>query len=695
MASSLQKVVGAPLDRLDGPRKVTGTATYTFEYQLDHIAYAHPVQSSIAKGRIISIDTSAALALPGVLTVLFYENAPRLASGLEAELLVLQSDQVAYHGQIIALAVADSLETARQAAELVSVKYEVQSHDVELRANRSDLFKPEKVNPSYETDTSSGDVEAALATAAVRLDQTYTTPAYHNNPLEPHATVANWQSDNLTLYDTNQGAYRMRDNVAKAFGIEAERVRVISPYVGGAFGSKAFPHPPLILAVMASKVVGRPVKLALTRQQMFDVVGYRTPTIQRIRLGADSTGRLTAIVHQVVEQTSTLQEFAEQTAIATRLMYAAPNRLTTHRLARLDLPTPTIMRAPGECPGMFALESAMDELAIACGLDPVELRILNEPEKDPETGHPFSSRGLVACLREGAKRFGWYPRNPRPGILSDGRWLIGTGVAASTYPSRRRPSSAIAQVNSQGRYKVLIAASDIGTGAWTVLTQIAADALQVPMGKVQLELGDTRLPNAPIAGGSMGTASWGTAIVDAAQKLRALIKEKGGVIPEGGLEAVGQSGENPEAKQFAMHSFGAQFAQVRVNKDTGEVRVPRLLGVFGVGRVMNAKTARSQLLGGMIMGLSMALFEQSVLDPHFGDFVNHDFAEYHIATNADTGSIEVAWIDEDDPHLNPMGAKGVGEVGIVGTAAAIASAVYHATGIRVRDLPITLDKLLA
>jgi xanthine dehydrogenase YagR molybdenum-binding subunit len=447
---------------------------------------------------------------------------------------------------------------------------------------------------------------------------------------------------------------------------------------------------------MAAQVAGRPVKLALTRQQMFAVVGYRTPTIQRFRLGADNNGRLTAIAHDVVEQTSTVHEFAEQTALPTRMMYAAPNRRTTHRLARLDVPTPTIMRAPGECPGMFALESVMDEMAIACGLDPIEFRMRNEPEIDPETGRPFSSRGLVACLREGAQRFGWQPRDPRPKMRSDGRWLIGTGVAASTYPTRRRASTALVRVNRQGHYSVLIDASDIGTGTWTVLTQIAADALEVPLEYVHLEIGDSKLPRARIAGGSMGNASWGSAIVEAARRLRTrLHDEYGGVVPAEGLEVTGEVGDNPEAQRFAMHAYGAQFVEVRVNVDTGEVRVPRLVGVFAAGRIMNAKTARSQFLGGMTMGLSMALHEESVMDPRFGDYVNHDFAEYHIATNADVGTIDVSWIDEDDPHVNPMGAKGIGEVGIVGTAAAIANAVYHATGIRVRDLPITLDKLLA
>src|SRR5438552_9972942 len=532
--STQQRVVGKPLDRIDGPKKVTGTATYAFEHAVDEVTYAFPVQSTIAKGRIVSVDISAAQAIPGVILVLTHENAPRLKTQ-EGERAVLQSDAVAYRGQFVALVVAETLEVARQGADAVVVHYEEQPHSVVLHADSRDLYKPEKVNPYYETDTASGDVEAALAQAPVSIDHTYTTPAYHNNPLEPHATVARWSSDGVTLYDSNQGSHMMRDKVAQAFGLEPERVRVISPYVGGAFGSKGTAHPHVILTVMAAQVVGRPVKFALTRQHMFAVAGYRTPTIQRIRLGTDNDGRLTAIAHEVVEQSSTLEEFAEQTALPTRMMYAAPNRLTTHRLARLDVPTPAWMRAPGECPGMFALESAMDELAVACKLDTIELRIRNEPVVDPETGHPFSSRNLVACLREGAERFGWQSRDPRPGMRSNGRWLIGTGVAASTYPTRRGPSTAIARIDREGHYSVLIDATDIGTGAWTVLTQIAADALDVPLERVHLEIGDTLLPRAWLAGGSMGTASWGTAIIDAAHKLRARLQEVHGVVPAEGL----------------------------------------------------------------------------------------------------------------------------------------------------------------
>src|SRR5713101_7219915 len=692
---STRRATGAPLNRLDGVQKVTGAATYAYEYPVEGATYVFPVQSTIAKGRVSSIDASAARALPGVIAVLSHENAPQLAPLNDAKLAVFQSDAVAYRGQFVAAVVAETSEMARQAAELVVVGYEEQPHDVELRADRTDLYTPQIVNPFYQSDTASGDVEAALAQAPVSLDSVYTTPAEHPNPLEPHTTVAVWNEDSVTLYDANQGPHPIRDTVATAFKLPPERVRVISRYVGGAFGSKVDTHPHVILAVMAAQVARRPVKLALTRQQMYALAGYRSPTIQRVQLGAERDGQLTAIAHDIVEQTATIHEFADPTAVPTRVMYAAPNRRTTHRLARLDVPATAWMRAPGECPGMFALESAMDELAIACGLDPIELRLRNEPAVDPESGRPFSSRGLVACLREGAQRFGWVQRDPQPRARRAGSWLSGTGVAALTYPVHQTPATALVQVDQAGNYRIRIDATDIGTGAWTALTQIAADALEVPPERVQLEIGDSALPRAFVAGGSSGTASWGWAIFNAASALRARLHEEyGGIIPAGGLEASGAFDTNPEAQQFSMHAFGAQFAEVRVHVTTGEVRVTRLLGDFAAGRIINPKTARSQLLGAMTMGLSMALHEASVLDPRFGDYVNHDFAAYHIATNADVGTIDVTWIDEEDLHVNPMGAKGIGEIGIVGTAAAIANAVYHATGIRVRDLPITLDKLL-
>ncbi|MEA2188707.1 MAG: xanthine dehydrogenase YagR molybdenum-binding subunit [Solirubrobacteraceae bacterium] len=679
--STAQPVVGAPVDRVDGPLKVTGAARYAYEHPVRDVAYAVGVLSTIAKGRIAAVDVSAARALDGVLGVLWHENAPRLETD-DAELQVLQSDAVAFCGQFVAVVVAATPQIARHAAALVKVRYVQEPHDVVLSADRSDLDVP----PGEDADSDDGDVEAGRAQASVIVDRTYTTPAEHNNPIEAHATIAIWEGvDRLTLYDSNQGSHNVRDDVADAFGLEGEQVRVISPYVGGAFGSKLFTHAHVVLTAMAARAVQRPVKLELTRRQMFSLVGYRTPTIQRVSLAADDDGRLTAIEHHVVLQVSMLKDLTEDLAARpTRMMYAGPNRRTSHRIARLDLPPPTIMRAPGEAQGSFALESAIDELAIECGIDPVELRIRNEPGTDPDSGLPFSSRGLVECLKQGAERFGWQPRDVAPHGRLEGRWLVGTGVAASAYPAGRGQATATIRAAGGGRYHVQIDASDIGTGAWTVLSQIAADALEVGIDDVILEIGDSALPRARAAGGSQGTASWGTAIVHAARKLR----------EDNASEATADAGDNPYTDQYAMYAHGAQFVEVRVDADTREVRVPRMVGVFAVGRVLNAKTTRSQLLGGMTWGLSMALLEESVLDARYGDCVNDDLAEYHVAVNADVAEIDVGWIDEDDPYVNPMGAKGVGEIGIVGTAAAVANAVHHATGVRVRDLPITLDKLL-
>ncbi|MDA3628215.1 xanthine dehydrogenase family protein molybdopterin-binding subunit [Saccharopolyspora sp. WRP15-2] len=688
-------IIGAPVDRIEGGEKVRGAALYAAEHPVDQPVYAVPLQAEIALGRITGIDPTEAMTEPGVIGVLTHENAPKLASRSDAELAILQSPDIAFHGQLIGAVLAESIETARRAAQLVHIGYEQRAHDVDLHPARSDLVKPELVNGGFQTDTAEGDVDAALASSAVVHDAVYTTPQEHNNPLEPHATIAIWTEGELTLYDSTQGVHWVRDSIAAVFGLDQQRIHVVCPHVGGGFGSKGLPHAHVVLAAMAAQqVTPRPVKLVMTRQQMFTVVGYRTGTFQRIRLGSDAAGRLTAISHDAVSQTSRIKEFVEQTAVPTRTMYAAPNRRTTHRVAELDVPVPSWMRAPGECPGMFGLEVAMDEMAIACGLDPVEFRIRNEPDTDPATGRAFSSRNLVACLREGAQRFGWAQRDPTPRSGRDGRWLVGTGVAASTYPVFSMPGTrATVQARPDGRYRVLIGAADIGTGAWTALTQIAADALDVPMSEVQLSIGDTDLPYASGAGGSTGIGCWGSAIVDAARRLRAQLPN-GEPIPDEGVEVTGAIPDNPYAGQLAMHSFGAQFAEVRVHVDTGEVRVPRMLGVFAAGRMINAKTARSQLLGGMTMGLSMALHEHSVVDPRYGHVINHDFAEYHIATNADVGEIEIHCLDEHDPYVNPMGTKGIGELGIVGTAAAIANATHHATGTRVRDLPITLDKFL-
>jgi xanthine dehydrogenase YagR molybdenum-binding subunit len=686
------RAIGRDLVRRDGVAKVRGTATYAYETPVERPAYAHPVQATIARGRVTAMDTAAAEALAGVLAVLTVSNAERLASTEDAELAVLQSDEVGFRGQLIGVVVAETSELARQAADLVRVSYDERPHDSVLSVDRDDLYAPEQVNAGHETDTAEGDVAAAVAAAEVTLEQTYSTAMYHNNPLEPHATTALWDPSGdgfLTLWDSTQGVHPDRSAVCEVLGLAEEQVRVVCPYVGGGFGSKGTPHANVVLTAMAARALpGRPVKLALTRQQMFTLAGYRTPTIQRVQLAADRTGRLSAIAIDVVEQTSRIKEFAEQTGVPARMMYASPNRRSTHRLAALDVPVPSWMRAPGECPGMFGPEVAMDELAETLGVDPIELRVRNEPEVDPETGKPWSSRHLVECLREGAERFGWADRpGPRH---RDGDWLVGTGVASSVYPTMRQATSTATIRYEDGRYVAEIGAADLGTGTWTTLPQIAADALDVPVEDVEVRIGDTRYPVASVAGGSSGLNTWGSAVVVAAREFRG----KFGPRPEDGDETSGAVDQAAQDEDHASYAFGAQFVEVRVHADTGELRVPRLLGVFAAGRIVNPRTARSQFVGGMTMGLSMALHENSVWDPRVGQVANHDLAEYHVTVNADVGDVQAHWLDEHDPYVNAMGTKGIGEIGIVGTAAAVVNAVHRATGVRVRHLPVTLDKLL-
>lgn len=680
-AAAPPEVIGAPRQRLDGPAKVSGTAPYAFEHEVEAPTYLFPVQSTIVRGKVTAIDTSAAESLDGVLTVLTHHNAPRLSDTEDAELSVLQTAEVSFRGQYVAAVIAESQEIARHAAGLVRVEYEEYQHETEL---------PDHGGGELTSNVTIGDVDAALSAAPVTIDHTYTTPQQHNNPMEPHTTVAQWTRHGLRLYDSTQGAHPVRQTIAPIFGLEQAQVEVIAPHVGGGFGSKGLPHAPLVLAALAAqRSGGRPVKYAVSRQQMFPLVGYRTPTRQRLRLAANRDGQLTAISHESVEQTARIKEFNEGSAGSAGMLYAAENRRVTNRLVPLDVPATTWMRAPGKCPGVHAMEVAMDEMAEACGLDPIEFRVRNEPEVDPESGKPFSSRNLVACLREGARRFGWDDRGPVGSRREDG-WYVGMGVAASTYPTIMMPGS-VARIRYQsGKYQVMIGAADIGTGTWTALAQIAADALEVPFEAVEPHIGSTVFPNATVAGGSTGIASWGSAIMAAARAFR---NEHGRRPPEG-AEAEGTAERDPEAKKFSMHAFGAQFAEVRVHEDTGEIRVPRMLGVFAAGRIVNARTARSQLIGGMTMGLSMALHELGYFDTRTGHVVNHDFAEYHVAANADVGTVDAVWLDEEDPHVNPLGTKGIGEIGIVGTAASIVNAAYHATGIRVRDLPMTPDDFL-
>ncbi|MFD4676089.1 xanthine dehydrogenase family protein molybdopterin-binding subunit [Lentzea sp. NPDC058450] len=694
-------LIGTDHERIEGVDKVTGAARYSAEIPLDDIHHVWPVQATIPKGRVLSVNSAAALAVPGVVAVFDHTNAPRtnpdvgdpaLLVEVNVTLNVLQDDEVIHRGQVVAAVVATTLEAAREAAAAVVVEYEKHEHKVVMDVDDPDFVFQEILHGGVPNRTERGDAAAALAAAPVQVDVTYSTPAEHANPIEPHATTAVWNGDDdLTLYEATQSPSSFARIIGPLFGIPVESVHVIADHVGGGFGSKGFPLVHTVLPALVARAIGKPVKISLTRQQMFSLVSHRVRTVQRLRIGADRDGRLLAIDHDVRQYRPRLVHAGLPAGAVSKTAYAVPNLSVRHHLLSLDVPLAGWVRAPGEAPGMYALESAMDELAHELGMDPVELRILNEPEVDPDNGRPYSSRGLVACMREGADRIGWHDRDPAPGRRREGRWLVGLGMAAGCYPTVILPSQASAAAEPDGRYRVRIAAVDIGTGARTALTMIAADALGVTADRVLVELGRSDYPVAPLAGGSLGTASWGWAVVKACQQLRAEL-DRG--APREGLEVTADTTEEFLAlKPLTREVFGAHFARVRVDVDSGETRLDRMVSVFGGGRIINVRGARSQLLGGMIMGVSMALHEQLEMDGRFGDFANHDLASYHFAAHADIHDLEAHWLDERDEELNPFGAKGLGEIGIVGVAAAIGNAVHHATGVRVRDLPITIEKV--
>ncbi|MFG2564054.1 xanthine dehydrogenase family protein molybdopterin-binding subunit [Streptomyces sp. NPDC048567] len=688
--------LGAPAIRREGRAKVTGAARYAAERGLPGCLYAWPVPATVPSGRVTAVRTVDALAHPGVHIVLTHDNAPRLAEPDDPILAVLQDDRVPHRGWPVALVLADSLASARAGAAALHITYETTPHDVVLTEDHAGLYTPEQANGGYPAVRERGDFDRAFEASPVRVDATYTLEALHNHPMEPHASTAHWSPDgHLTVYDSSQGATKVRDSLAAAFGIGTDRVTAVSEHVGGGFGSKGTPRPQTVLAAMAALHTGRPVELALPRRQMPALVGHRAPTVQRVRLGAEADGTLTSVAQEIITHTSRIKEFVEQAAVPARVMYGSPHSRTTHRVTALDVPSPSWMRAPGEAPGMYALESAMDELAAELGVDPVDLRLRNDPADEPDSGKPFSSRGLAACLREGAARFGWADRDPAPGVRREGALLLGTGVASATYPVYVSPGQATAHAAPDGTYRIAVNATDIGTGARTVLAQIAAEVLGAPLDEVAIHIGDSDLPDASLAGGSSGTASWGWAVHKAASGLAEQLAARGGPLPaEGVTVAADTTEETAEESPYARHAFGAHFAEVAVDTRTGEVRVHRMLGVFAAGRILNSRTARSQFIGGMTMGIGMALTEGSTMDPVFGDFTECDLASYHVPVCADVAAVDAHWIEEDDPHLNPMGSKGIGEIGIVGAAAAVGNAFRHATGVRLRTLPLTPDRVL-
>jgi xanthine dehydrogenase YagR molybdenum-binding subunit len=730
-------LIGQPVDRVDGIQKITGTAAYSGDMNIAGQAHAVLVLSTVPKGRILSIDSTEAEHLPGVLFVMSYVNAPRLPQGGRAGinppagrvLSLLQDAEVHYNREPVAVVVAETLEQATAAAAIVDVRYQESAAQLDFSSAQAAAHSPGKVN-GEEADSIRGNL--ADDQAAARVVETYQTPMEHHSPLEPHATLAHWDGDHLTLYDSTQYITGTQGTLAKVLGVPKDRIRVICPYVGGGFGCKGSMWSHAALTAMVARLLARPVKTVLQRPQMFGPVGGRPRTEQRLLVASRQNGQFLTIRHDVLSHTSVIEDFTEPAALQTRILYDCPNLSTSHRLVPLNVGTPTFQRAPGHATGTFALESAIDELAYALKMDPIQLRLSNEPALDPEKRLPWSSRSLRQCYASGAAAFGWSRRSLAPNSMHKGRTTVGWGVASATYPANRQAANARARLTAEGIVVVQSGTQELGTGTYTVMTQIAAQTLGFPMERVRFELGDSDFPEAPVSGGSQSVASVAPAVQAAALALRgkliqlAIDDEASPVhdvspadiiIAEGFIGMRASSRREPlsalvaragggdiladasaqpglEKKQYSMHSFGAVFVEVNVDRDLGQISVPRVVARYGIGTLMNAKTGRSQLMGGIVWGVGMALMEQSVLDERTGRIVNANLAEYHIPTNADIGEIDVGVVAENDPHINSLGARGIGEIGITGVAAAIANAVYHATGVRVRKLPITLDTLL-
>ncbi|MCP3734924.1 xanthine dehydrogenase family protein molybdopterin-binding subunit [Sphingomonas sp. RP10(2022)] len=714
--TSAQDVIGKPLDRVDGPKKVSGQATYAAEYALDDVAYGYLVRATVGTGKITDLDASVARAMPGVIDVItdyatFLRNPQQ---GGETSAPTQGVEDVAYHGEIIAIVVAESYEAARDAAEQVKVTYAPGEGRYSFLAHREEAEKPstQQIPPHHKQ----GDVDTAMAEAVHTIDVTYTTPSQNSAAMEPHASLAVWQDGALTLY----GAYQMpasdKLQLAKSLGVSADKVRIVAAFVGGGFGSKLGIAPESVAAAIAAKRLGRPVKAVMARQQVFDATVRRSNTEQRMRLGADADGRLTAIGHETLVSNLPGEDFFEPAGVATHFLYEGENRLITHDIVRLDWMLAGSMRAPGEAVGLIALEGAIDELAEKIGIDPIELRRRNEPREDPEKKVPYSSRALIPCLERGAEKFGWAQRKPA-GTDRRGDWLYGIGVASAARSNMLQKSAAKVSIDGQGKAHVETDMTDIGTGTYTILAQITAEILGLPLEDVIVHLGDTDAPPGAGSGGSWGAGSSGSSVYLACEALRGQIAKAMGVAEDAmtlkdgrviadnrsvplaelvgeGMEATGQIAPGKQEQLFNQASYGAHFAEVAVNVVTGEVRVKRMLGVFTAGRILNAKTARSQCLGGMTFGIGCALTEELVHDPRNGKIVNRDLGEYHVPVNADVPQLEVEFLQERDIHANPLHAKGLGEVGICGAAGAIGNALYNATGVRVRDYPLTLDKLL-
>jgi len=735
--------IGKPVSRVDGPAKVTGQAKYAAEFNVPGLVHGFVVSSTIAKGRIKTIDRSAALAVPGVIAVLAHDNRPHVASEHEKYTdetappglpwRPLYDEEIFFSGQPVALVVAEEFETARFAATLVEIDYKAEEAVTDLDRQLNQAFSPRKKRlPGWDPDPR-GDVDKALSRAPVSIRHEYRTPIEHHNPMENFGCTAVWGEDGrLTVYDKTQGAPNCHKYVCSVFGLAREKVRVLSPYVGGAFGAGLRPNYELFLAVLAAIGLKRSVRVALTRQQMF-TLGYRPQTIQTLSLAAKQDGNLVALKHEAITIASRFEDYQEPIVPWTGALYHCNDSTVSSKLARVDLFTPCDMRAPGGAVGVYAIECAMDELSYAVVIDPLELRLKNYSDVDQNEDKPFSSKALKGCYHQGAERFGWSKRKPEPRSMREGRELVGYGMATGIWEGLRVPASARASLALDGTLEIATATADIGTGTYTILTQIGAEMLGLPLDKVKVKIGDSDLPPAPVEGASWTTASVGSAVMEACDCVRKDLLKRVAKINNGPLNGVELAdvmfvdseirmasdpsrslsltdvlhGANepivseltsmPDWKAFRRYSHkvhSAVFAEVRLDEELGMLRVVRVVSAVAAGRILNVKTARSQIMGAVVGGIGMALHEETVIDHRFGRFINHNFAEYHVPVNADIHDIDVIFVDEQETHLNALGAKGVGEIGIVGTAAAIANAVYHATGVRVRDLPITIDKVL-
>ncbi|MGV9562185.1 xanthine dehydrogenase family protein molybdopterin-binding subunit [Streptomyces sp. NPDC003480] len=726
-------LVGAGVSRVDGPRKVTGTAPYPMDFSVPGQAYGALVQSTVAAGRILRMHTEDAENSPGVIHVLTHENAPEVKAGPTTVLgespAPLRSDRIIHHGQHIAFVVAETPEQATAAARLVRADYEVSEPLLDLQDPRAEQL----VDP-WEMDHSRGDAAAALEAADVTLRTTYTTSDNTNNPLGLFATLAVWEGDTLTLHDTSQWPSMVRTTLAMIFGIPESSVRVLVPYVGGGFGAGLRVWPHVVLTAMAARIIRRPVKLVLTRPQMFTSIGHRPSSVQQLSVGATRDGELVALDHRSLTSLGMEDTDFEPVTAATAFAYGCPNVITRDRQARINIALPTSMRAPAEAQGNFALESALDELSYTLGMDPVELRMHNHTDVDPRNGLPWSGKALLECYEVGARHFGWSDRNPEPRSMRDGNWLVGYGMAGALFPYFAQPCAAQATVNSDGSALMRSAATDIGTGTYTVMTQLAAEELGLPLDRVRFDLGDSDMPHSMMEGGSGLTGALGNAVHDACRRLVRSFAELArgdadsplrGVLPDDvectggrvhlagrpdrgesyvdilarhGLPELTANGNStpPVPTELGMSpagAFGAKFVEVRVDADLGLIRVARVVSAIDGGRILNEKTARSQIIGGTVGGIGLALFEDTATDPHTGRIANGTFADYLVAVNADVPDLDVIFVGEPD-RGTATGTKGVGEVGLVGIAPAISNAVYHATGKRLRDLPITLDALL-